>query len=135
MHTADDITTTGNIVATGTVSAGGVAVTSTGTTAMADATVSGTLDVTGATGVDDLTVGGAASVGETLLVTGVLTCTANPVFNGRPKMPTVLFANLGAATVIGQTVYCATGHGGLPGLLVADGTNWIAPDGATAAET
>lgn len=48
MHTKDTITSEGDGVFTGTVSAGGVAVTATGTTAMADATASGTLVVTGA---------------------------------------------------------------------------------------
>lgn len=87
-------------------------------------TVGGNLAVTGTS-----TLTGNTTVTGTLGVTGVAT------FTGLPVIPTVAFASLPAATTVGQVCYCATGNGGNPGLLVADGTNWITGAGATAAES
>lgn len=100
------------------------------------ATVGTSLTAADLAATDDLTVGddcaitGLCTVGETLAVTGVATFTAPPV------IPTVVFGSLGSAAQAGQICYCATGDGGNPGLLITDGSNWLAmSDGATAAET
>jgi hypothetical protein len=68
MHTSETITTTGDVVATGTVSAGGVAVTATGTSAMNNATVAGTLAVTGASTVAAVTASGTATLNGSVVV-------------------------------------------------------------------
>jgi hypothetical protein len=125
---AEQLTTTDDATITDDLAVGGdLAVT--GAITGASLTVTGTVQAEQLTTTDDLTVAGLATIGETLGVTGIAT------FTGRPIIPTVLFASLGSAAATGQICYCATGHGGSPGILVANGTNWIAPDGATAAET
>jgi hypothetical protein len=52
-------------------------------------TVSGDIDVDGTTNLDVVDIDGAVNMATTALVTGVLTTTAIPLFNGGIDLPTV----------------------------------------------
>lgn len=96
-----------------------------------------TLRVEGAVTLDStVAVAGAVTLSGSVIIGGTLAQTGVATFAAPPVIPTIAFASLPAATVVGQLCYCATGDGGSPGLLITDGTNWLAmSDGATAAET
>ena len=106
----------GDLVVAGTVSAGGVAATATGTTAVADFTASGDCDVTG-----------AATFADTVDVTGVLTTTTDADVGGDVNCTGDLggaTATITGAATVGDTLGvtgATTLTGGVDGAMAATG--------------
>jgi hypothetical protein len=73
----------------GTINTGASAITTTGVGSFGSLDISGNIDVDGTTNLDVVDIDGAVNMATTALVTGVLTTTAVPLFNGGIDLPTV----------------------------------------------
>ena len=91
---------------------------------LTDADISGNIDVDGVTNLDVVDIDGAVNMATTALITGVLTTTAVPLFNGGIDLPTVnTFIKGGGHNVIQVDSSRTYFYGGTDGVQIRNADN------------
>ena len=91
---------------------------------LTDADISGNIDVDGVTNLDVVDIDGAVNMATTALITGVLTTTAVPLFNGGIDLPTVnTFIKGGGHNVVQVDSSRTYFYGGTDGVQIRNADN------------